>query len=87
MKTKFLYFFQDMWKYNWKASVKLSVMWAVITLIVEDIVYGWYDVDWLVIFTGLVGLFVIRLVVPALYHIFDETEKEDSNGGEDSALL
>lgn len=71
MKNKFVYFLQDMWFCNWKASVKLSVVWAAIALIVEDIVYGWYDVDWLVIFTGLIGLFIIRLIVPALYRIFE----------------
>lgn len=74
VKSKVLYFLRSMWLYNWKATVKLSLMWLVASIVAEDIVHGWYDIDWLVVIFGFAAIFLIRLIVPAVYYEFSDGE-------------
>lgn len=74
MKNKFVYFLRNMWRYNWRATVKLSLMWLVASIVAEDIVHGWYGIDWLVVIFGFVAIFLIRLIVPAVYYEFSNEE-------------
>ena len=76
MKTKLLCFLHDMWFYNWKESVKLALMWVAASIVVEDVVHGWYGIDWLVVIFGLVMIFLIRLIVPAVYFVFEKGEDD-----------
>lgn len=74
VKNKFVYFLRNMWQYNWRATVKLSLMWLVASIVAEDIVHGWYGIDWLVVIFGFVAIFLIRLIVPAVYYEFSNEE-------------
>ncbi len=81
MKNKFLCFFNDMWFYNWKETVKLTLLWGVASIVVEDVVHGWYGIDWLVVIFGLVMIFLIRLIVPAVYCAFVDDDFYDGRMG------
>ena len=61
-----------MWRHNWRETVKLSLMWLVASIVAEDIVHGWYGIDWLVVIFGFVAIFLIRLIVPAVYYEFSD---------------
>jgi len=74
--NKILYFLQDMWMCDWKPAVKLSLLWLVTSFVVEDAVHGWYDIDWLVVIVGFVFIFVLRLIVPSFYHLFEGEDDE-----------